>query len=131
MKLVSCLVVVASTLLASCAQTPSAPAASTEQRTALISITGDGEFVETERSSEHSTVQVRRAPQGSVPAAMFTLRGVCAVLRARSQQFVTSTPVAGSSGTYRLTFPSQPSAASLSGASKSVFTLAECRSLGF
>ena len=62
---------------------------------------------------------------------MFTLRGVCAVLRARSRQFVTSTPVAGNSGTYRLTFPSQPSAASLSGASKSVFTLSECQSLGF
>lgn len=92
---------------------------------------GEGEFVEIERTPEHSIVQVRRAPAGSVPSSMYTLRGVCAVLKARNERFVSSTPVAGSARTYRLTFPASATTQELEGRGKSVASLSDCRALGY
>jgi hypothetical protein len=117
--------------IAGCAATGSPPAGSESKPTALISLAGEGEFVELERGADFSIVEVRRAPQGSVPASMYTLRGVCAVLRARGADYVTSTRVAGASVQYRLTFPTSPPPEALRGPTKSVFSKSKCAALRF
>ena len=81
---------------------------------------GDGELVETQR-----------APAGSVPSAMYALRGARVVLRARGANYFASKRMSGSPATYRLKFPVSPAPESLIGATKSVFTLGDCKSLQF
>ena len=114
--------------LASCAQTPSRPE---PPQTALVSLGGEGEFVEVERTAGESRVEVRRAPPGSVPSSLYTLRGVCAVLRARGAAYVDSEPLPGPVPTYRLTFPATVPAEALTGRGKRVFTPADCALLHF
>ena len=111
--------------LASCAQTPSRPEA------ALVSLGGEGEFVEVERTESESRVEVRRAPAGSVPSSLYTLRGVCAVLRARGAAYVSSEQLPGPVPTYRLTFPATMPAEAITGRAKRVFTPADCALLHF
>jgi hypothetical protein len=94
-------------------------------------MSGDGEFVETVRDAESSTVEVRKAPSGSVASAMYTLRGSCAVLRARAAPFLKSERLDGLVPTYRLTFPRAPRPEELNGATKSVFSIADCAALRF
>lgn len=97
----------------------------------LVHITEGGEFVEVERSADFSIVEVRSAPQGSVGASLFALRGACAVARARAQKYFTSTPLPGPFPTHRLSFPQAPHESLLSGPGKRVFTFAECELLRF
>jgi hypothetical protein len=97
----------------------------------LVVMADGGEFVETERTAQHSTVEVRKAPQGSVPSSMYALRGSCAVMRARGENHVASTSVSNSPPTFRLTFPSAPDAAQRSGPGRSVISRTECALLGF
>lgn len=87
--------------------------------------------MEVERQTGFSTVEVRRAPAGSVPASLFALRGACAVARARGELFFASVPVPGPVTTHRLSFPRAPNQDELSGPRKSVFALAECDMLRF
>lgn len=117
--------------LAACAPSPQAPGSPGANPAALVHLTDQGEFVEVERTAEHSIVEVRRAPAGSVPASMFTLRGACAVARARGAAHVASTPLAGPMPAYRLTFPRTASDAQLRGPAKSVFSIADCDLLRF
>jgi hypothetical protein len=97
----------------------------------LVVMANGGEFVETERTAQHSTVEVRKAPKGSVPSSMYALRGSCAVMRARGENYVASTTVSNSPPTFRLTFPSAPDMAQRSGPERSVFSRTECAMLGF
>lgn len=118
-------------VLASCTQTGSEKPASSASGGALIAIAGDGELVETERTASYSVMQVRRSPAGSVPSALFALRGACAILRARAENYVASEAISSSPATYRLTFPKSTLPESLKGATKSVFAESECRALRF
>jgi hypothetical protein len=97
----------------------------------LVSLTDGGELIETERAPEFSVIEVRKSPPGSVPSSMFTLRGACAVARARGEKFFDSSPVPGATRAYRITFPRAPSPESLTGRTKSVFSLSDCALLGF
>ena len=118
-------------LLAACAQADRTAGSSASSAQSLVSLSGDGELVEIERTPTYSLMQIRRAPAGSVPSAMYALRGMCAVLKARGATYASSERVAGVATTYRLTFPTAPSPESLSGRSKTVFSLSECARLRF
>ncbi len=117
--------------LSACAQQPVGPAAANSAPIKLVSITQGGELAEIERAPEYSIVEVRNAPSGSVASSLFALRGACAVARARGQNYFASTPVTGKAATYRISFPTAPSASELVGGTKSVFTLAECQQMQF
>ena len=117
--------------LVACAPTPQVPPSPGADAAGRLRITDPGEFVEVERTAGHSIVEVRRAPPGSVAASMFTLRGACAVARARGAAYLASTPVAGPVPAYRLTFPKTASDAQLRGPAKSVFSIADCDLLRF
>lgn len=119
----------AAVFVSACSQQPVVPSAGASNQPTLVSITQGGELVELERTSEHSIIEVRSAPAGSVPSSLFALRGACAVARARGEKYFASSPVPGKSATHRLTFPQAPSESQLRGPSKSVFTLAECQRL--
>ncbi len=121
----------AAALVGACAQQPSLPEAPNQATSALVRVSDGGEFVEIERQPEYSVIELRTAPQGSVPASMFALRGSCAVARARGKKYFASTPVAGAVRAYRLTFPQAATEAQLQGSTKSVFSLEECALLRF
>ena len=130
MKYLLSLAAVAS--VAACAQQqPSAPSVSSSAAAALVHITQGGELVEVERTPEHSIVEVRSAPAGSVPSSLFALRGACAVARARGEKYFSSSPVAGRSSTHSISFPQEPTEVQLKGRTKTVFTLADCQLLRF
>lgn len=118
-------------VLVSCAQPQNPHESARPIQSQLIALSGDGELAEVERTVEYSIMTITKAPQGSVASSMFALRGACAILRARQATFVTSQPVAGADRSYRLKFPSTASPGELSGASKSVFTRADCSALRF
>lgn len=131
MPIPAALLLLCAALVASCAQPDRVQPGADPSGQNLVVLSGDGELVETERTPAYSVMQVRRAPAGSVPSAMYALRGACAVLRARGANYVESERVAGAPATYRLTFPTSPAPERLSGASKSIFTLGECTALRF
>ena len=107
------------------------PEASRPTQGALVSLSGDGELKEVERTADFSVIEITKAPQGSVASSLFALRGACAVLRARDAALVASEALPGTVRAYRLRFPSTASPAELSGPKKSVFSRAECAALGF
>jgi hypothetical protein len=122
-----------------CAQQPTPPSG---QAPALVELkvadvpaengkTLNATFRELERAQTHSVVEVFVASGGSVSSSMFTLRGVCAVVRARSEKFGQSEPVAGQPGKYKVSFPTAPAPEQLRGPNKSVFSLEECALLRF
>lgn len=88
-------------------------------------------FRELRREADHSLVQATITSGGSVSSAMFVLRGVCMVLRARTAPYVASAPEPSAPPrSYRLTFPDQPRPEQLVGREKSVFSAADCKLLG-
>jgi hypothetical protein len=118
--LTTCLVITA------CAGPPAVPPTAE-----LVVITTDGEFVETARDAQSSTVEVRKSPPGSVPASLFALRGSCAVMRARGAKYFSSQRLAGAVPTYRLTFPSTAKPEELSGPTRSMFSISDCATLRY
>jgi hypothetical protein len=125
------LLIAATVLLGACAQPQLKPSSETVAEAALVKLDGEGEFVETSRQPDHSIVEVRKAPAGSVASSLYALRGACAVLRARAAPFVASQRLAGAVPTYRLTFPAAPTADALTGATKNTFSKADCTALRF
>jgi hypothetical protein len=120
-----------------CAQQPTLPSGQTPALVELKVADGPAEngktlnatFRELERAQTHSVVEVFVASGGSVSSSMFTLRGVCAVVRARGEKFGHSEPV--QPGKYKVSFPTAPAPEQLRGPNKSVFSLEECALLRF
>jgi hypothetical protein len=126
------LLVAATCILSACASQPQSTGVSApSSATALVHLTDGGDFIELQRAADYSTVQVRKAPEGSVPSSMFALRGSCAVTRARGELYFASVLIAGGTREYRLTFPKSATESQLRGSAKSVFALAECALLRF
>lgn len=121
----------AAVMVSACAQPQIASNPATSSGPALVRLGGEGEFVEVTREAEFSIVEVRKAPAGSVPSSLYALRGACAVLRARSVQYVASERVASTVPSFRLTFPKAPKSEELSGTTKSVFSRSDCSALRF
>lgn len=83
MKILSALLLAGTLTIAACAQTGPAQSEPVAAKQGMVALSGDGELVETERAPTNSPMQIRRAPAGSVPSAMYALRGARAVLKAR------------------------------------------------
>lgn len=119
-------------LLGACASMQPGPESGLSQVSPkLLHIAGDGEFIEVQRTAEHSIVEVPQSPAGSVAASLFALRGACAVALARGEPYFTSSAVPAGVRTYRLTFPKSPTDAQLTGSAKSVFSRSDCSLLRF
>jgi len=114
-----------------CAQQVPGVAASAAIKTPLVHISEGGDLVETERTPEYSVLVIRKAPQGSVPASLFAMKGACAITRARSESFFTSSPYPGAQGAFMITFPKTASQQQTAGASKPVMSLEQCQLLKF
>jgi hypothetical protein len=107
------------------------PAASAAATASLVHITEGGELIETERTPEHSVMVVRKAPQGSVPASLFAMKGACAITRARGEVFFTSAPHPGAPGALAITFPKVAPQHQPGSNAKPVISLEQCRLLKF
>jgi hypothetical protein len=120
------LILTACLAITACAGPTGAP-----QSNALVVILNDGEFVETARDAQSSTVEVRKSPPGSVPTSLFALKGSCAVMRARGAKYFSSQRLPGTVATYRLTFPSTAKPEELSGPTRTVFSISDCATLRY
>lgn len=83
----------------------------------------DIEFTEVERTPDASTVRIVRRSGGSVSSSMFVVRGLCALARARGQQYVAAERVGKE--TMRVTFPATPPEP------EKGFTMAQCELLHY
>ena len=94
----------------------------------------DMEFTETDRTDNASMVTVRYVAGGSVVSAMWILRGMCAVTRARGKSAFRTERLPAPPGRFKITFvtsdPADPPTAPASGADR-VITLHECGMLHF
>jgi len=90
-------------------------------------------FEETERNAEFSTVQITFVSGGSVSSSMFVLRGMCAVAKARGEQYFLASEVSKDPWRYRIAFPASASPEELRPANRAdkVFSRAECSMLNF
>jgi hypothetical protein len=63
------------------------------------------EFREIERTAEASVVEVSMVSGGSVASSMFTMRGMCAVTRARGAKYFSTERIASNPTRYKVVFP--------------------------
>jgi hypothetical protein len=90
-------------------------------------------FKEIERTPEFSMVQITFVSGGSVSSSMFVIRGMCAVAKARGEQYFRASQASKDPWRYRMTFLTSASPAELrpaNGADK-VFSRAECSMLNY
>jgi hypothetical protein len=91
------------------------------------------EFNEIERTAEASVVEVSMVSGGSVASSMFTMRGMCAITRARGAKYFSTERIATNPTRYKVVFPADrpPSAPEPSGTynPKRVISVAECQLL--
>lgn len=94
----------------------------------------DMEFTETERSDTTSMVTVRYVAGGSIVSAMWTLRGVCTVARARVKSAFRMRRMAAPPALFKITFvtpaPEELPVPAASDANR-VISLRECSLLHF
>ena len=83
-------------------------------------------FAELQREVDYSLVEVVFISGASVPSSMFVLKGMCAVMRARSERFVQTELVGSNPTRYRVTFPRQVDGSDLRGSDKKAFSEQEC-----
>jgi hypothetical protein len=117
--------------VSACAADPGTTEATASGGGKLVSLGGDGELVELERTATFSVIEVRKTPPGSVPSSMYILRGACAVLRARGAEYFKSEPIASVFPTYRLSFQMSATPSELTGPTKSLFSKSNCAALRF
>jgi hypothetical protein len=136
----SAAIIGAAALLAGCATVPP-PAQSPPQAANLVRLSAKDapaengkalnmEFRELSRTSSNSIVEVALASGGSTSSAMFTLRGMCAVTRARGEKFFSTERIATNPTRYKVSFPkTQPAAPPAPGSpgdANRVVSVAEC-----
>jgi hypothetical protein len=66
------------------------------------------EFREIERTAEASVVEVTMVSGGSVSSSMFTMRGMCAITRARGAKYFSTQRIASNPTRYKVVFPADP-----------------------
>jgi hypothetical protein len=131
-------------MLCACASTPtSAPSSNTSVDNAnLVRLIykddsaqgGDKvlmEFRETERTKAGSVAQVSAEAGGPVTSSLFTMRGMCAITRARGEKFFSTTRIASGPSRYSIVFPqSQSATPDKASNSNRVISLDECQLMG-
>jgi hypothetical protein len=89
------------------------------------------DFRELERTAAGSIAEVTTVSGGSVTSSLFTMRGMCAVTRARGEKFFSTTRIASSPNRYSIVFPqSQSAAPDKTSNSNRIISLDECQLMG-
>ncbi len=89
------------------------------------------DFREVERTAAGSIAEVTTVSGGSVTSSLFTMRGMCAVTRARGEKFFSTTRIASSPNRYSIVFPQSQSAAPGKASSQNrIISLDECQLMG-
>jgi hypothetical protein len=89
------------------------------------------DFREVERTAAGSIAEVTTVSGGSVTSSLFTMRGMCAVTRARGEKFFSTTRIASSPNRYSIVFPQSQSAVPGKASSQNrIISLDECQLMG-
>jgi hypothetical protein len=89
------------------------------------------DFTEIQREADSSIIEINLISGSSVASSMFILKGMCTVMKSRSERFFQSKQIEKNPIRYRITFPKRALNTAPGDEAEKIFSVQECQMFGF